>query len=681
MIDRFLGFLKVGFFEIQYRRDSDWNSTEYKVIARDKKYFQDMPSAGWRECPEGSYFIASTIPPSDIFLSTDEVLSGDEHSKWRKVYEIFSSLPRILVREIQGKIYVRCGYYDMFAREMLKTHMRARWNPDDKSWGVSPPDSACKGAFLASLEVFSRSRRRLLLGCPDTLPDLPMELMAHQSSVHRLIRGAGMDGMRAFLIAHDMGIGKTYTSISAVRSFLETSDGAFGCVAVVPPATMRQWKKCALDTGLSAEIYHSTNSRWETLADAVLEETQVIITGAEFLRGNDERLSKIVRHCERRICILDEATKCKNRKSGNYKTMVPLSLASEFMIFLSGTPLLNDISEIENLILLGDPRYYPLKEFRDNHVREEEKEIYVPSKKKRIKIIKENYIDESGFRNRIAPFFDRETKESSTLGIILPDVKETKLALEPGPVEARICRILRREHEDFYLETLDEENALAQLASGYHTKSGAVMIFEQMALNDPKTLFMSKGESPVLASALEKISRESIIPEGYLSAKERALLAILSSEETSRAPAVIFTGFKTTAFALRDVIENAFPERPLFVVVGGTSHSRKSAVLSELKETDDGIIICTDAMTYGVEMQFASTLIQYDLPWSPMVADQRADRICRIGASGTRNIYTMTVLGSMEESKEKIHARKRATVETVLQDEARAAVQGEFSFA
>lgn len=681
MGERFLGFLNAVPFEVQYRKDDVWNDTEYRIIARGRDFHASAPKGLWRECPEGCFFTASTIPSAELFLATDALLSGNEHAAWRKVYDILSGLPRILFRENDkvGYISVKCGYHDVFFREMMKTHFNGKWNPDDRCWTIYPPDKEYRQAFLSSLSIFASARRRLAIGRPETMEGLPMELLDHQTYVHDLIRSAGNDGKRAFLVAHDMGLGKTYTSLSAVKSFIETSADGRGCVAVVPPGTIRQWRACAAETGLTSSVYHSTNPKWESLGDEELSESDVIITGVEFLKENPERLNVITRHSERRICILDEATKCKNRKCGNYKTILPVSLASDFTVFLSGTPLLNNIEEMENLILLGDPRYYPYKEFAENHIREEKKEVYVPTQKKRITIKVNTYVNEEAFRKKVLPFFDRETKKSTSLGIILPDVEETNVTVVPGEVERKICALLRSEYENFYISSIDEDKTLLQLASGHHSKSGAVIIFEQMVLNAPETIFQSRGKSPVLEAVQERVSAEGLIPAGYVPEKMRKLISILSEPHALAAPSVVFTGFKTTAAVLKRTLEETFPGRPVFLVAGGTAHSKKSKVLSKLRGTDNGIIICTDAMTYGVEMQFASTLVQYDLPWSPMVADQRTDRINRIGASGTRHIYYITAAGTIEESKWRIHEKKRKTVETVLRDEQRT-IQQEFAF-
>lgn len=658
-------------FRVQHRRDPEWDLFEYRVMAMGKDFSEIIPGSGWRAFEGGSYCSPGAfIPPAGLFVDTDELLEASERRAWRKVYGVLSSLPRIAFRESGASgALVKAGFHDLYFREMAKTHFRGKWNPEGKCWKLSFPGKEYAPAMMAALSAFASQRQRFSPGYPEKMPDLPMELLKHQTYVHRLIRDAGGAGRRAFLVAHDMGLGKTYTSLSAARSFIDFSGGA-GAVAVVPPGIMDQWRRSALETGLSCEIYHSQNSKWESLSNSELRDADLIITGAEFLKGSAERLLTIAQATAGRLLILDEATKFKSRDSANYKAMLPLSLASEFVLFLSGSPILNNIGEMENLILLGDPGYYPLKEFSEAHAREKETEIYVPSLGRRITIKKTDYVNEKEFRRRCLPFFDREMKNSPSIGIILPDVLETNIVVEAGETERAVCKVLRDVWGEMYSESLDDEALLTELASGRRTGSAVVLIYEQMAINAPETLYRSKSRetSDFLKRVLAEIEERGIVAPGYRGAKMEKLIELLGESASRETPAVVFTGFKTTAEAIAGALKDSFPGRPIFTVVGATGHGRKVKVLDELKGGRDGIIVCTDAMAYGVEMQFANTLVQYDLPWSPMLADQRTGRINRIDASGERRIFYLTAADTIEDKKWRIHGKKRRTAETVLAD-------------
>jgi superfamily II DNA/RNA helicase len=46
------------------------------------------------------------------------------------------------------------------------------------------------------------------------------------------------------------------------------------------------------------------------------------------------------------------------------------------------------------------------------------------------------------------------------------------------------------------------------------------------------------------------------------------------------------------------------------------------------------VLLCSDAASEGLNLQVASALINYDLPWNPARVEQRIGRIDRIGRVG-----------------------------------------------
>lgn len=63
----------------------------------------------------------------------------------------------------------------------------------------------------------------------------------------------------------------------------------------------------------------------------------------------------------------------------------------------------------------------------------------------------------------------------------------------------------------------------------------------------------------------------------------------------------------------------------------------------------------TDAGNYGLNIQFANTLVNYDSPWNPATFEQRAGRVHRIGSThNVVDIISLVTLGTIDE-KFKIH--------------------------
>ena len=54
----------------------------------------------------------------------------------------------------------------------------------------------------------------------------------------------------------------------------------------------------------------------------------------------------------------------------------------------------------------------------------------------------------------------------------------------------------------------------------------------------------------------------------------------------------------------------------------------KDEVVQDFQESDEiQILLTSEVLSEGVDLQFSSTLINYDLPWNPMRVEQRIGRI------------------------------------------------------
>jgi len=72
-------------------------------------------------------------------------------------------------------------------------------------------------------------------------------------------------------------------------------------------------------------------------------------------------------------------------------------------------------------------------------------------------------------------------------------------------------------------------------------------------------------------------------------------------------------------------------------LVGGVSPDEKQSAIDWFKTTDGPqLLLSSEVASEGVDLQFSSLLINYDLPWNPMRVEQRIGRIDRIGQSAER---------------------------------------------
>ncbi len=101
---------------------------------------------------------------------------------------------------------------------------------------------------------------------------------------------------------------------------------------------------------------------------------------------------------------------------------------------------------------------------------------------------------------------------------------------------------------------------------------------------------------------------------------------------------IVFTQFAETAEALREAVGQDFGRTVM--VTGSTGGrntiARRFSPRSNRFETEPedeiDLLISTDALSEGVNLQDANTLVNYDLHWNPVRLIQRAGRIDRIGS-------------------------------------------------
>src|SRR5262249_49766691 len=87
------------------------------------------------------------------------------------------------------------------------------------------------------------------------------------------------------------------------------------------------------------------------------------------------------------------------------------------------------------------------------------------------------------------------------------------------------------------------------------------------------------------------------------------------------------------------------------MIHGGISiDDRERAIDTFLSSQGTNILLTSEVGGEGVDLQRASIVINYDLPWNPMVVEQRIGRVDRIGQKEKRIvILNLVVKDSIEE--------------------------------
>lgn len=85
-------------------------------------------------------------------------------------------------------------------------------------------------------------------------------------------------------------------------------------------------------------------------------------------------------------------------------------------------------------------------------------------------------------------------------------------------------------------------------------------------------------------------------------------------------------------------------------IIHGKVNERGSEIDKFKNDSSTHVLLSSEVGSEGLDMQFCDALVNYDLPWNPMVVEQRIGRIDRFGQkSPIVNIYNLIVKDSIQE--------------------------------
>lgn len=111
---------------------------------------------------------------------------------------------------------------------------------------------------------------------------------------------------------------------------------------------------------------------------------------------------------------------------------------------------------------------------------------------------------------------------------------------------------------------------------------------------------------------------------------------------------ILFSYYRET---LRYLYERLTEEKiPSVLIMGGMRENKQSIIEKFKTDTKARILLASEVASEGVDLQFSSFLINYDLPWNPMRVEQRIGRIDRIGQLEDRiNIWNFFYSDTLDD--------------------------------
>ena len=108
---------------------------------------------------------------------------------------------------------------------------------------------------------------------------------------------------------------------------------------------------------------------------------------------------------------------------------------------------------------------------------------------------------------------------------------------------------------------------------------------------------------------------------------------------------IVFSEYIETAKQLSSKVEDHL----IGLITGDTPPDSRTSFLTGLEYSKGGVIVMTDVGGEGLDMQFVDAIINHDLPWNPMILEQRIGRLDRIGRDKRDvEVHNMILLDSLD---------------------------------
>lgn len=440
-----------------------------------------------------------------------------------------------------------------------------------------------------------------------------------------------------------VGLGKTIESIGTMKWFVENR-GARKILIICKKSIKTQWEsEIRRIAGWDKVPIFITGSTKKKRLDAYkgIQESPIgiLITNYHNFLNDSEEINKT----NYDICIIDEAHCIKSRE-GKMNRLIGDTVCGKRTILLTGTPIMSRPDDIWGIVRMVAPHYFgTYDQFKARYI-VTEFGIYGEQ------IIGARHLDE--LQERIQHFLIMRTAEDVALDLPkrLPakrvpcHMDATQIKMQ-AIVEERKARQDQKKKEilDTYgvnEKTMEEIEKLNELGKMY-------IATLQFIADDPAVFRYMRPER-----GMNKQLQE-MLPDAYTSSeKTDATVDIVSEIVDADEKVIVFCHFASTARMLKAQFDR-IPGANTVMYTGAESDEKREQNIASFKtDPDCRVIIGTEAMAEGLNLQVARYVIHYEQADTYAQREQRIGRVRRLGSEHDC-IYVIDVvsLGSFDEVK------------------------------
>ena len=481
-------------------------------------------------------------------------------------------------------------------------------------------------------------------------------------------------GKSRLLIADEVGLGKTIEA-GLIWTELEARKNANRVLVVTPASLVGKWRN-EMENRFNFEL---TELDGKTLPEfeAKVETGKLPARGAYIASLNKLRswdnLSNLVGLLKFDLIVFDEAHALRNASTKSYALGALLSEMTDSLVFLSATPLNLDNRDLFNLLELLSPG-----EFGDTQALQEQmqpnRSLHTVSRSlsdrtlrasDRIQLLHSIGEDPFGLALFKRPEFTylqeiletdvlspsqivearRYLADLNALSAVLTrtrkvEVDDKKALREAHQIDVRWEDAERNFYREYYAWCKARADA-SDAAIGFSMQMPLRLASACLpAAKDSVLNWSTSGLDPLDDS--ERVIRPtksgSIPPHeelmtaakelGNIDSKYDEMLKKVLELKNQNRQALLFTFSLPTLAYLRNRLS---PHLRVAVLSGQVKKDERAKIIESFRAGAYDLVLANRVASEGLDFEFCSAVINYDLPWNPMEVEQRIGRIDRIG--------------------------------------------------
>lgn len=462
---------------------------------------------------------------------------------------------------------------------------------------------------------------------------------------------------RGFVLnADDVGLGKTYMTIGTIKWFIENK-GVRKILIICKKSIKKQWidelkKFTDLDNIFLMTKTGSTAAQRKKTYDAFNQVSEGILVTNYHSFLND---TSLFQQMQIDFVVIDEVHSVKAR-TGKLNNNISKITYGKPTVFLTGTPIMSKPEDIFGIVQMVDPKYFgKWSEFSNKFLTIDRNGRFGS------RVVGAKNLDV--LRNMVQDIVIRRTEYE--VAIQLPKTRIQQIDCPMDNVQESLLLEIQKT-QDSIADSLDKLKVNGKIpdfnqakAEQLEARSKGLIAARQAASTDPRLFALSY-------SKMMKDTFGKLVPSSYkMSNKSEYIIDTVEDILMNGDKVILFTKFRTCALMIADDIRKELKENVLLYTGAESDDDRDMAVDLFKNTAVYNVLIGTEAMAEGLNLQCAKHVINIDQPDTFAIKTQRIGRARRAGSQyDSVIVYDMITMSSG-----KAHSKDEERLQNIMNNQ------------